>query len=96
MLQAIDRIADAPAELLGQLRGCSPLPRWAAIRHDDKFAGAARLRGTLMHDTPHHSHWHEPKAGENAGLGKFLRAAMPYDRARASDRIGTRLLLIRR
>ncbi len=26
------------------------------------------------------SHWHEPKAGENAGLGKFGRPAMPYDR----------------
>lgn len=25
-------------------------------------------------------HWHEPKAGENAGFGKFKRAAMPYDR----------------
>jgi quercetin dioxygenase-like cupin family protein len=25
-------------------------------------------------------HWHEPTAGENAGFGKFKRAAMPYDR----------------
>ena len=25
-------------------------------------------------------HWHEPKAGENAGFGKFKRPAMPYDR----------------
>ena len=25
-------------------------------------------------------HWHEPKAGENAGHGKFSRPAMPYDR----------------
>jgi len=25
-------------------------------------------------------HWHEPKAGENAGFGKFKRVAMPYDR----------------
>jgi quercetin dioxygenase-like cupin family protein len=33
-----------------------------------------------MHDTPHQVHWHEPKAGENAGLGKFKRAPMPYDR----------------
>ncbi len=24
-------------------------------------------------------HWHEPTAGENAGFGKFKRAAMPYD-----------------
>jgi mannose-6-phosphate isomerase-like protein (cupin superfamily) len=33
-----------------------------------------------MHDTPHQLHWHEPKAGENAGLGRFKRAPMPYDR----------------
>ncbi len=26
------------------------------------------------------NHWHEPKAGENAGFGKFKRPAMPYDR----------------
>ena len=25
-------------------------------------------------------HWHEPKAGENAGFGKFKRPPMPYDR----------------
>jgi quercetin dioxygenase-like cupin family protein len=33
-----------------------------------------------MHDTPHQPHWHEPRAGERAGLGKFNRAPMPYDR----------------
>src|SRR3974377_1882978 len=33
-----------------------------------------------MHDTPHQLHWHEPKGGEKAGLGKFNRAPMPYDR----------------
>src|SRR3984885_8940873 len=33
-----------------------------------------------MHDTPDQSHWHEPKAGENAGFGTFKRAPMPYDR----------------
>ena len=32
-----------------------------------------------MHDTPRGTHWHEPKAGENAGFGKFLRKPMPYD-----------------
>ena len=32
-----------------------------------------------MHDTPDQVHWHEPKAGENAGFGKFLRKPMPYD-----------------
>jgi len=31
-----------------------------------------------MHDTTD-THWHEPKAGENAGFGKFLRKPMPYD-----------------
>jgi quercetin dioxygenase-like cupin family protein len=25
-------------------------------------------------------HWHEPKAGENAGFGKFPRPSMPYDK----------------
>ena len=25
-------------------------------------------------------HWHEPKAGENAGFGKFKRPSMPYDK----------------
>jgi len=33
----------------------------------------------MAHDDPF-SHWHEPKAGENAGFGKFKRAPMPYDR----------------
>jgi quercetin dioxygenase-like cupin family protein len=33
-----------------------------------------------MHDTPDQVHWHEPKAGENAGLGVFKRPLMPYDR----------------
>jgi quercetin dioxygenase-like cupin family protein len=33
-----------------------------------------------MHDKTDQSHWHEPKAGENAGLGNFKRPQMPYDR----------------
>ena len=33
-----------------------------------------------MHDTPDQVHWHEPKAGENAGFGTFKRQPMPYDR----------------
>ena len=33
-----------------------------------------------MHDTPDQVHWHEPKAGENAGFGRFERPRMPYDR----------------
>jgi len=32
-----------------------------------------------MHDRPDQVHWHEPKAGENAGLGTFNRKPMPYD-----------------
>ncbi len=32
-----------------------------------------------MHDTPDQVHWHEPKAGRNAGYGKFQRKPMPYD-----------------
>ena len=32
-----------------------------------------------MHDTPEQTHWHELRAGENAGFGKFLRKPMPYD-----------------
>src|SRR5581483_227879 len=35
--------------------------------------------GDPMHDTPHETHWHEPKAGENAGFGTFKRKPMPYD-----------------
>src|SRR4051794_297283 len=34
---------------------------------------------TNMHDSTDQSHWHEPKAGENAGFGKFTRKPMPYD-----------------
>lgn len=33
-----------------------------------------------MHDTPDGAHWHEPKAGENAGLGQFKRQPLPNDR----------------
>jgi len=33
-----------------------------------------------VHDTPSTTHWHEPKAGENAGLGTFKRPKLPYDR----------------
>ena len=32
-----------------------------------------------MHDTPNATHWHEPKAGEKAGYGKFKRKPLPYD-----------------
>jgi quercetin dioxygenase-like cupin family protein len=33
----------------------------------------------MPHDAPDQSHWHEPKAGESAGYGKFKRKPMPYD-----------------
>jgi quercetin dioxygenase-like cupin family protein len=33
----------------------------------------------MPHDVNDQVHWHEPKAGENAGHGKFKRKAMPYD-----------------
>jgi quercetin dioxygenase-like cupin family protein len=33
----------------------------------------------MPHDVGQQTHWHEPKAGENAGYGKFGRPAMPYD-----------------
>ena len=33
-----------------------------------------------MHDTTSDKHWHEPKAGKNAGSGDFKRPQMPYDR----------------
>ena len=33
-----------------------------------------------MHDTTSGEHWHEPKAGENAGLGTFKRVTTPYDK----------------
>jgi quercetin dioxygenase-like cupin family protein len=32
-----------------------------------------------MHDRPDQVHWHEPRAGENAGFGAFKRKPMPYD-----------------
>src|SRR5262249_2538631 len=40
----------------------------------------SRVPRKPMHDTPDQVHWHEPKAGENAGYGKFKRAPMPYAR----------------
>src|SRR3712207_8673314 len=33
----------------------------------------------MPHDASDQAHWHEPKAGENAGLGTFKRKPMPYD-----------------
>ncbi|HEY7386284.1 MAG TPA: hypothetical protein VH743_21705 [Beijerinckiaceae bacterium] len=33
----------------------------------------------MPHDAPEQPHWHEPKAGENAGFGTFKRKPMPYD-----------------
>jgi quercetin dioxygenase-like cupin family protein len=36
--------------------------------------------GKPMHDKTDQTHWHEPRAGENAGFGNFKRPQMPYDR----------------
>lgn len=33
----------------------------------------------MPHEEPDQKHWHEPKAGENAGYGKFKRKPLPYD-----------------
>jgi len=41
--------------------------------------GYNKKTGISMHDTSEQVHWHEPKAGENAGFGKFQRKPMPYD-----------------
>jgi quercetin dioxygenase-like cupin family protein len=41
----------------------------------------------MAHDEPGADHWHEPKAGENAGFGNFKRAAMPYDKFMESEGI---------
>jgi len=35
--------------------------------------------GFFMHDTPDQSHWHEPKAGENAGFRHLQAQAAAYD-----------------
>ncbi len=32
-----------------------------------------------MHEVPGRTHWHEPTAGNRAGLGKFRRVKTPYD-----------------
>jgi quercetin dioxygenase-like cupin family protein len=39
----------------------------------------------MAHDAP--DHWHEPKAGEIAGKGKFNRPPMPYDSFMAQEGI---------
>jgi len=40
-----------------------------------------------MHDTPSKTHWHEPKAGQNAGFGTFKRQPMPYDRFMEAENV---------
>src|SRR5487761_1346456 len=39
----------------------------------------------MPHDAGDETHWHEPKAGENAGYGAFLRREAPYDRFMAAE-----------
>ena len=41
----------------------------------------------MPHDQDNVVHWHEPKAGENAGFGKFERAKSNYDRFMESEGI---------
>lgn len=41
----------------------------------------------MPHDASEGAHWHEPKAGENAGFGTFSRPAMPYDRFMEAENI---------
>jgi quercetin dioxygenase-like cupin family protein len=39
----------------------------------------------MPHDASEQTHWHEPKAGENAGYGAFKRPEYPYDRFMESE-----------
>ena len=39
----------------------------------------------MPHDAATQTHWHEPKAGENAGHGKFGRPEGPYDKFMESE-----------
>ena len=41
----------------------------------------------MTHDSEGVVHWHEPKAGENAGFGQFERAKSNYDRFMESEGI---------
>jgi len=49
------------------------------------------VRQKSMHDTPDQTHWHEPRAGENAGFGKFLRKPMPYDSFMEAEGVPVRI-----
>ena len=46
----------------------APAPQRLALKRDD------------IHEVTDQKHWHQPKAGENAGFGNFKRPQMPYDR----------------
>src|SRR5262245_15314472 len=48
------------------------LPRFAR-------APGCQHGGNAMHDVPGSVHWHEPRAGQRAGFGKFGRPKTPYD-----------------
>src|SRR5260221_2821289 len=64
-----------------------PSQKWHSTRWKvSTITGRTRLRQRSgapprnnMHDNTDQPHWHEPKAGENAGFGKFTRKPMPYD-----------------
>ena len=58
---------------------CVPVWRVAAIAVYCAPTTSKRIRENAHARRTDQEHWHEPKAGENAGLGKFLRKPMPYD-----------------
>ena len=74
-----------PRTRLGAARGVRPSFQFVYTigRGSKSRATAATAERAIerseepMHDTPDQVHWHEPKAGENAGYGKFKRAPMP-------------------
>src|SRR5215831_11939728 len=74
------RTTSAPRAAFARLSSSCTLLDGARNRHEGRAERAIERSEEPMHDTPDQVHWHEPKAGENAGYGKFKRAPMPYDR----------------
>src|SRR5215813_4918329 len=60
-----------PIRAMSNVRTNSTRARWPASTNVSRFP---------MHDATSQTHWHEPKAGENAGKGRFGRPKGPYDR----------------
>ena len=59
-------VASAPLALHRQSSSFHPAHMRAEMRAFAAFAGVRTQKP--MHDTPDQVHWHEPKAGQNAGL----------------------------